>query len=337
MEEIVTGYGPIDILWLDAGQVRPPAQDIRMDDLAAMARRHRPDLLIVDRTVGGKYEDYRTPEQEVPAKALVLPWESCITLGTQWSYKPGDRYKPAREVVRLLVDVVAKGGNLLLNVGARPDGTLPPEAVERLAELGSWLRVNGEAIYGTRPAPPWKAGRVALTRKGKALYAIVLLEEGEARLPARVAVPGTARPGARVTLLGAGGRVPAREEGRDLIIDVAGGDGGGAAVAVRGDVPDRGGGVGGGRDHHGPRSQHDSLVVANAAEHPGLAGEDGGSAGWGVGMGTASVAGVPPVMAGGPLVRAVKGSQDPLLGCVKWDEDSEQLNPGQGLRRGFGE
>jgi alpha-L-fucosidase len=85
IEEFMTGYGHADILWLDAGQVRPPEQDIQMARLAEMACQHQPDLIVVDRTVGGEYENYRTPEQEVPDKPLDYVWESCLTMGTQWS------------------------------------------------------------------------------------------------------------------------------------------------------------------------------------------------------------------------------------------------------------
>ena len=91
VEELMTRYGRIDILWLDGGQVRPPKQDIQMDKLVAMARSHQPDLIVVNRTAKDAYEDYRTPEQEVPEKPLLdYPWESCITMGTQWSFKPND-------------------------------------------------------------------------------------------------------------------------------------------------------------------------------------------------------------------------------------------------------
>ncbi|HOD84193.1 MAG: Alpha-L-fucosidase [Planctomycetes bacterium ADurb.Bin126] len=202
IEELVTGYGPIDILWLDGGQVRPPKQDIRMDELAAMARQHQPNLIIVDRTVGGKYENYRTPEQQVPPKPLPYVWESCLTMGDQWSYKPDDKYKSTHRLIHLLVEVVSKGGNLILNVGPDPDGQLPPTALERMREIGEWLKVNGEAIFATRAVAPYRDGKVAFTRKGKTVCAIYLADEGES-LPRSISFAGPApKAGSKVRLLG---------------------------------------------------------------------------------------------------------------------------------------
>jgi alpha-L-fucosidase len=202
VEELMTGYGPIDILWLDGGQVRPPAQDIDMPGLAAMARRHQPGLIVVDRTVGGRYEDYRTPEQEVPGKALPYVWESCLTMGDQWSFKPGDKYKSTRTLIRLLVDIVSKGGNFLLNVGPDADGQFPPAAQQRLQEIGRWMRVNSAAIYGTRAVAPYKEGRVCRTRKGRTIYLIVLADKDETAPPARVQAPSL-KQARHVRMLGA--------------------------------------------------------------------------------------------------------------------------------------
>ncbi len=228
IRELMTGYGRIDILWLDGGWVRPNdtitdevrswgyripdwEQDVDIPRIAAMAREHQPGLLVVDRTVHGPYEDYRTPEQRVPDAVLPYPWETCLSMSQSWSYNREPRYKSARELVHTLVDVVAKGGNLLLGVGPGPDGRIDEEAYERLAALGAWMRANGAAIYATRPVAPHAAGRVRYTRSkdGASTYAILLAAEGEERPPAAVELTGL-RParGARVLLVETGDELP---------------------------------------------------------------------------------------------------------------------------------
>lgn len=144
--ELMHNYGKVDILWLDGGWVRPletvtdevrawgaaiPAwsQDVDMPAIAAMARKAQPGLLMVDRTVHGPYENYQTPEQKIPDQKLDHPWESCLTLGGAWGYVPNDQYKNPAAVIHSLIEVVAKGGSLLLGVGPKPDGTLPPEVI----------------------------------------------------------------------------------------------------------------------------------------------------------------------------------------------------------------
>jgi alpha-L-fucosidase len=201
IEELMTGYGSVDILWLDGGQVRPPNQDIRMDEIAAMGRRHQPGLIMADRTVGGRNENYLTPEQEVPDDPILdTPWESCITMGDQWSYKPDDRYKSTRDLIHLLVGVVAKGGNLLLNVGPSPQGTLPAEALSRMREIGDWMEISAEAIHGSRPLAPYAEGKLRFTQRGGDAYAIYLADEGET-MPGAIDLPMA--PASEVALLGA--------------------------------------------------------------------------------------------------------------------------------------
>ncbi len=237
IEELMTGYGPVDILWLDGGWVRPQPMrrlapglyernpknmDIDMPRIAAMARRHQPGLLIVDRTVTGRYENYRTPEQEVPERPLPYAWETCMTMANQWSYNAKDTYKSTWRLVHLLVDIVAKGGNFLLNIGPSPEGELPATSLERLAEIGAWMRVNGAAIYGTRPVAPYKDGKVCFTAlPDGTVFAVYLADEDEAAPPAKVAL-NSLRPadGTRVRMLGVDGAVSWEKNGKGALLTV---------------------------------------------------------------------------------------------------------------------
>jgi len=205
IEELATGYGRVDILWLDGGWVRPketinPAvdwqrtipysQDIDMAKIAAMARKHQPGMLVVDRTVAGEFENYTTPEQTVPKNYLPYPWESCITLGNSWSYVPGDKYKSARTVIHMLTNIVSRNGSLLLNVGPGPDGEWDPVAYERLQEIGAWMKINAEAIHNTEASADHKAnGKWVFTRNGKSIYAIYQADEKETLLPETMEIP----------------------------------------------------------------------------------------------------------------------------------------------------
>ncbi|RZK52525.1 MAG: alpha-L-fucosidase, partial [Pedobacter sp.] len=195
IEELMTDYGSVDILWLDGGWVRPKAtvndevlswgapipawdQDINMLNIAKMARAKQPGLIMVDRTVHGEYENYQTPEQKIPEKPLSYPWETCMTMGDAWGYVPNDNYKSTNTLIHLLVDIVAKGGNFLLDVGPKPDGTFPGPVLQRLTEIGNWMDINKEAIYATRPIAPYKTENVCFTESKKgAVYALYLVDD----------------------------------------------------------------------------------------------------------------------------------------------------------------
>ena len=206
IEELMTGYGSIDILWLDGGQVRPPRQDIDMNGLAAMARTHQPGLLVVDRTVSGENENYRTPENEVPGQLLPYPWETCMTMATSWSYVPNDSYKSPGAIVRHLCRIVARGGSLLLNIGPSPEGDFDPVAYDRLQKVGDWMKLNSEAIYETRPIKPYEHGDWVFTaRRDGSVYAILLPKNDPGTLPQKVEIPAEILAGrTKVQLLGIG-------------------------------------------------------------------------------------------------------------------------------------
>ncbi|GAF17655.1 alpha-L-fucosidase [Bacillus sp. JCM 19046] len=180
MLELLTKYGRIEVLWLDAGWVSAKnKQDIRLGDVIEKARRTQPWLLAADRTVGGRYENIITPEQMVPQEPIHVPWESCITMGSAFSFRYEDDYKSARALVHLLIEVVSKGGNLALNVAPQPDGRLPKGAVQSMKGLGAWLNHYGKAIYATRPVAPYFQEKIAFTSKGNTVYCFLLLHKQE--------------------------------------------------------------------------------------------------------------------------------------------------------------
>lgn len=237
IEEILSDYGKVDILWLDGGWVRPNKtidpkiewqrtipydQDIDMAKIAAMGRRHQPGLIVVDRSVTGEFENYRTPEQEIPAIPLAYPWETCMTMATSWSYVPGDEYKPARTIIHNLVDIVAKGGNYLLNIGPSPLGDYDTIAYMRLKEIGAWMKVNGDAIYGTRPIAPYKENNICFTQnKNKGVNAIYLAGKDETSLPAIIKIKGL-RPSikASIKLLGVEKSLKWKTENDETVITI---------------------------------------------------------------------------------------------------------------------
>lgn len=213
--ELLTDYGKVDILWLDGGWVskqnvssisswydqqlknsktgylkhRIVNQDIKMDDLVKKAREKQPELLVVDRAVHGINQNYLTPENRVPEKALNYPWESCIISGGGWSHTKDAKYMSGHQGIQLLVDIVSKGGNLLLNIAPTPEGEWQQGAYTLLNEFGDWMKINAEAIYNTNALAPYKENNVCMTTKadGTSYFMYMTLKE-ETVLPAEITI-----------------------------------------------------------------------------------------------------------------------------------------------------
>jgi len=225
MELLGGDYGKVDILWLDGGWVqkqkdeeilrsiiskdykftRVQSQDIRMDELVARAREKQPGLIVVDRAVYGRNQNYLTPENRVPERALPYPWESCIIAGGGWSWVPDAKYMSGREAVQMLVDIVAKGGNLLLNIAPGPLGQWHEEAYKLLDDIGGWMKINSEAVYGTRALAPYKEGKICISQKGRnTIYLYYMADEGET-MPSTVGMSTFSLPArAKVEMVGKG-------------------------------------------------------------------------------------------------------------------------------------
>lgn len=166
-------YNP-DLWWFD-GDWEHNAEEWEADKLRAMLLKHNPETILNSRLRGKG--DYETPEQGPPVVRPVAPyWELCLTMNDSWGYQHNDKnYKTPQQVIDIFVDCVSKGGNLLLDIGPKADGTIPKEQVNVLKELGVWTNKHKEAIYGTEKGIPYDHyyGATALSKDKTILYVFV--------------------------------------------------------------------------------------------------------------------------------------------------------------------
>ncbi len=186
LKELLTNYGDIGVLWFD-GEWIPDYTSEMGKDVYNYLRNIKPDLIINNRVDKGRQGmegmdaegdfagDFGTPEKQIPATGMPgTKWESCLTMNDTWGYKHfDDNWKSSKTLIHNLVDVASKGGNLLLNVGPTAEGTIPGPSIERLQDMGKWLKINGEAIYGVRPSPVESPAWGKYTTKDNHIYAHV--------------------------------------------------------------------------------------------------------------------------------------------------------------------
>ena len=173
LREILTNYGTVDLLWFDGDWERSAGQ-WGLPEFKDYLLSFNKDIIINSRLAG--YGDYLTPEQGLPVKRPKGAWEFCTTINDSWGYQHKDNhYKSAGQVIRLFVDTITMGGNLLLDIGPKEDGTVDERQVEILKPLGSFIKENEEAIYETKAGVPYEyfAGGSTLSEDGKTLYLFV--------------------------------------------------------------------------------------------------------------------------------------------------------------------
>jgi alpha-L-fucosidase len=212
LKELLTSYGPIGILWFDGAWENTWTYE-RGAEVYRHVRSLQPDIIINNRVATEqplqadqeKLGDYKTPEQSIPPNGFGpgVNWETCMTMNNTWGFKKSDNdWKPVQMLVRNLVDCASKGGNYLLNVGPTGEGSIPGASVERLEQIGRWMKINGEAIYGTSASPfarplPW--GRCTTKTSGDTTT--LYLHVFEWPMEGEILVPGLKNPAKSAWLL----------------------------------------------------------------------------------------------------------------------------------------
>ena len=221
LSELLGNYGQIDVLWFDAEGGPSPWDQERTYHLV---RALQPQIIInnrLDIETQGYYDaktqispnaDFATPEQEVGIFNTTIPWETCMTIGTQWSWKPNDTLKSSADCIGILVQCVAGDGNLLLDVGPMPSGEIEPRQVQVLKEIGAWLNKYGESIYETRGGPFRNGAWGGSTSKGNIVYVHIQKWNGD-----RMKLPQLKRKGVSSTSL-TGGQVTLEQSSDGLVL-----------------------------------------------------------------------------------------------------------------------
>ncbi|HEY5536969.1 MAG TPA: alpha-L-fucosidase [Ignavibacteria bacterium] len=187
IKELMIEYGSIDILWLDGGWICPRTPyDINMPAIANMARSYQQGLIMVDR-YAVDFEDYLTPEDTIPPAPLGVPWETCRPIAVSWPWTPYNVFKPTFRLIHNLIEVVAKGGNILFATGPDPNGELDTATCNRLQQIGEWMDVNKSGIYETSYTTPFSSPpKIYFTAKNDTMFAFYLADSLQNIIPPQI-------------------------------------------------------------------------------------------------------------------------------------------------------
>jgi len=218
VRELMTNYGDVAVLWWDTPTNMTDSAAMKLQALLKL----QPNIITNDRLKRPNFPgDTKTPEQKIPNLSELdgKDWETCMTMNGTWGYRASDnKWKSTETLIHNLADIASKGGNYLLNVGPKPDGTFPEPSVQALKEIGDWMKVNGEAIYATQASPlaPLTWGRCTKkeTKEGTALYLIVFDWPANGQLT----VPGIKNPVLSAKLLAGGKELTTSATAGDLVI-----------------------------------------------------------------------------------------------------------------------
>ena len=219
VKEILTNYGDLAIMWWDTPVGMTEEAADKLHELLAL----QPGIIENNRLYGPWNGDFSTPEQHIPPTGLDYDWEVCITMNTSWGYKYYDNnWKSTGTLIQYLADIASNGGNFLLNVGPTAEGLFPQPSVDRLKEMGEWMKKNGESIYGTTASPFFKLFWGRYTKKISGNDQVLYFHVFDIPQNGQIHVPGLKNEVKSVRIMDDGTEIPFEDQGDDIRINFSG-------------------------------------------------------------------------------------------------------------------